>query len=179
MNKKDKVLKCALQLFANQGFEKTSMANICEAANVSKGLVYHHFKSKNDILIAIFNDSSEQMKALNESFFSAPPRENLVLLIDSVFNYLKEEKLMFQLNLNITFQPSTRAILADQIKKRSEMLYNYVKRIFDEIATEQSEILSYMFLAEIDGIALDYLSVYENYPIDKLTNHLKNKYKNI
>ena len=38
-------------VFAENGFENTSIANICSKAKVSKGLVYHHFKSKEAILI--------------------------------------------------------------------------------------------------------------------------------
>lgn len=44
---------------------------------------------------------------------------------------------------------------------------------------EKSEILSYMLITEIDGIALNYLSVFDNYPLEKIKEELVNKYKRI
>jgi len=41
------------RLFYEQGFEHTSFANIADAVNISHGNVYHHFKSKDDILDAV------------------------------------------------------------------------------------------------------------------------------
>ena len=178
MNKKETVLKVATQLFSQQGFDNTSMANICEKAGVSKGLVYHHFKSKDEILTTIFGDGTEQMKALNEAYLDNSPHKNLTDLIEGVFGQIVKEKELFKLNLNIMFQPSTRALLSKQIKQRSQMLFDYVKRNFAELDPKKADILSFMFIAEIDGISLDYLSVYDDYPIEDMKNHLIQRYKN-
>jgi AcrR family transcriptional regulator len=46
------IIDAAMVEFAEKGFEKTSMDSIARRANLSKGGVYHHFKSKDDILLA-------------------------------------------------------------------------------------------------------------------------------
>ena len=43
------ILTVSTKLFLEKGFDKTSMRDIAEAANVSKGAIYHHFKSKDDL----------------------------------------------------------------------------------------------------------------------------------
>lgn len=178
--KKNKVIEVATILFAKNGFENTSMANICSEAKVSKGLVYHHFKSKESILIEIFTQVTEQMVEMNKgSKSSLKPNIQLQHLIETIFSQLAQDKHLFQFNLNIMFQPTTRKILSEQIEKRANILFKSVKQIFDEISLEESEILSYMFIAEIDGIALNYLSVFENYPLEKMKKVLLNKYKNM
>ncbi len=177
-DKKSKVLQVATKLFAENGFENTSMANICDEANVSKGLIYHHFKSKESILIEIFTNVTNQMIEMNSAPKSSQkPQRQLIHLIETIFSQLEHDKLFFQLNLNIMFQPITRQILKEQIEKRAALLFNSVKSIFDQISLKESTLLSYIFIAEIDGIALNYLSVFNEYPLDMIKEALVNKYK--
>ncbi|KQC30243.1 TetR/AcrR family transcriptional regulator [Flagellimonas eckloniae] len=179
-DKKSKAIEAATKLFAELGFEKTSMTAICKEANVSKGLVYHHFKSKESILIEIFASSTKKMLELSLiQDSSLEPQEELNELINNIFHQLDNNKLFFQLNLNLMFQPSTNALLKEKILKRADILFNSVKRIFDKVELEKSEILAYTFIAEIDGIALNYLSVFENYPLAKMKEEMINKYSSI
>lgn len=175
--KRDTVLETATMLFAEQGFENTSVANICEAAKVSKGLVYHHFKSKEEILIEIFTQTTQYMVEMNQSKSSEPPATQLINLIRSIFSQLEQEKLFFQFNLGLMFQPHTKTILKDHIKERSAVLLESVRDIFDQIDSPKSTLLSFIFIAEIDGIALDYLSVFDDYPLQDMKEYLIGKYK--
>jgi len=176
-DKKEEVMRVATHLFSELGFENTSMAKICAEAGVSKGLVYHHFSSKTALLRAIFAETTKKMiKMSDTSEVITNPKEQLVNLIKQLFNQLSNDKLFFQLNLNIMIQPSTKNILKDLIQERATYLMSSVKDIFKAIDSEEYELLSYVFIAEVDGIALDYLAVFENYPLDKLENHLIEKY---
>ena len=177
-SKKEIILETATVLFAEQGFEKTSVASICENAGVSKGLVYHHFTSKEDILIAIYEQSTQEMMNLSNNDIEKKADEKLFKIIDTVFLQLEENKLFFKLNLNIMFQPSTRKILETQIKERATQLFSVVKQIFNDIDLKNSELLSYVLISEIDGIALSYLSSFEKYPLQEMKNQLLKKYKN-
>ncbi|MDD7887083.1 TetR/AcrR family transcriptional regulator [Flavivirga sp. 57AJ16] len=177
-DKKNKVIEVATKLFAEKGFENTSMTTICLEANVSKGLVYHHFKSKEAILIEIFTNVTNKMIEMNAQLKpSQEPKLQLVQLIETIFCQLEQDRTFFQLNLNIMFQPTTRQILKEQIEKRASLLFNAVKNIFDQISLKKSTVLSYMFIAEIDGISLNYLSVFNAYPLDMVKEELINKYK--
>ncbi|MFY0600789.1 MAG: TetR/AcrR family transcriptional regulator [Cyclobacteriaceae bacterium] len=178
-NKKDVIIGAATQLFAAQGFENTSVANICEVANVSKGLIYHHFKSKDEILKEIFDLTTQQMVEMSKSQSFDTAQNRLLTLIDTLFSQLESDKLFFQLNLNIMFQPSTKKLLSNQIKERSSLLLASIRTIFDDIDPSRSTVLSFIFIAEIDGVALDYLSVYEDYPLREIKEHLIAKYKGI
>ena len=46
----------ALELFAEQGYEKTSLREIAERLDVTKAALYYHFKTKEDILVSISDD---------------------------------------------------------------------------------------------------------------------------
>jgi len=177
-NKKAKIIQAATKLFGERGFEMTSIAQVCEEAGVSKGLVFHHFKSKNELLREIFSETTARMIEMsNSSESTLLPRQQLVDLINGLFSQLQADKLFFQLNLNIMLQPGTRTVLNDLIKERSSHLLASIREIFDKIDSKNAEVMSYMFIAELDGIALDYLSVFEKYPLNKLKQHLINKYE--
>lgn len=51
---KEKILGVAEQLFAEKGFNGTSIDKIAKTAGVNKGLIYYHFKDKKDIVVSIF-----------------------------------------------------------------------------------------------------------------------------
>lgn len=50
------ILESALLLFAQNGYDATGVAEICKAANVSKGAFYHHFPSKQSVFLALLQD---------------------------------------------------------------------------------------------------------------------------
>lgn len=49
-----RLLTVATRLFADQGFETTSVQQIVDAAGVTKGAMYHYFGSKDDLLYEIY-----------------------------------------------------------------------------------------------------------------------------
>jgi AcrR family transcriptional regulator len=50
---RDRILDVALDLFTDQGFDGTSMREIAERLHISKPAIYHHFASKEEILMAL------------------------------------------------------------------------------------------------------------------------------
>ena len=47
---KDQILRATKRLLKQYGYEGVSIKNICEAAGVSNGSFYHHFKSKDELM---------------------------------------------------------------------------------------------------------------------------------
>ncbi len=50
----EQLIKAARELFARKGFAATSIEDIVEAAGVTRGALYHHFASKEDLFEAVF-----------------------------------------------------------------------------------------------------------------------------
>jgi AcrR family transcriptional regulator len=50
---RDRILDIALELFVEQGFDKTSLREIAEQLGFSKAAIYYHFASKDEILMAL------------------------------------------------------------------------------------------------------------------------------
>ena len=61
---RSRVQKVALELFAEQGYEKTSLREIAERLGVTKAALYYHFKSKEDIVHSLTDDYFAEIDAL-------------------------------------------------------------------------------------------------------------------
>lgn len=177
MDKREQLIEIATNLFSERGFDNTPLSVVCEKANVSKGLISHHFKSKNGLLREIFMRTTKlivEINTIENKNLSASQR--LYELLESFFTQLKADRLFFQFNLNMMVQPNTREVLTDLIKERSSFILKATQSIFTEIDSENSKVMSYMFIAELDGIALNYLGFYEEYPLEQIKKYIINKY---
>ncbi|NBM17178.1 TetR/AcrR family transcriptional regulator [Streptomyces sp. GC420] len=61
---RQRIQDVALELFSQQGYEKTSLREIAEHLDVTKAALYYHFKTKEDIVISLFEDLSRPMNEL-------------------------------------------------------------------------------------------------------------------
>ena len=57
MDLKEKIVAESLKLFSLKGFLNTSISDILEAANTSKGGLYNHFESKESLFFAVLNEA--------------------------------------------------------------------------------------------------------------------------
>jgi AcrR family transcriptional regulator len=99
---RDTILKEAVRLFAEHGFDVTSVQDIVNAAHVTKGAFYYYFTSKNDLLyeihqgfMAVANRHAEEILAEN-----LPPEETLrtmiATLIQGIANFQAEVTVFFR-----------------------------------------------------------------------------------
>ena len=55
---REKLLKAALQVFSEKGFNAARLQDIAETAGVSRGAFYWHFKNKFDLYCTLFSVTS-------------------------------------------------------------------------------------------------------------------------
>ena len=102
-----RVQQVALELFAEQGYEKTSLREIAERLGVTKAALYYHFRSKEDIVHSFTEDHYARLDALIDWGRSQPPgaqtrREilsryvSIVLAGAEVFRFIEQNKAAMQ-----------------------------------------------------------------------------------
>ncbi|MBY7142638.1 TetR/AcrR family transcriptional regulator [Virgibacillus sp. NKC19-3] len=84
---KTKILEAAVELFFTKGYEQTTMQNIMHATKLSKGALYHHFKSKQEILEYY---TMQQQQLITNYFQELADNQNLTATqkLDHVIDYL-------------------------------------------------------------------------------------------
>jgi AcrR family transcriptional regulator len=88
---RDEILKAAIQLFATRGFHETSMSEVAREAKVSKALIFWHFKTKEELFLAVLNkllepyviDFAEESEKLGEC-------EQIRKLVGGYVNFVRE-----------------------------------------------------------------------------------------
>jgi AcrR family transcriptional regulator len=65
-NTRQRIQDVALELFAEQGYEKTSLREIAERLEVTKAALYYHFKTKEEIIVSLFEDLTQPIEDLIE-----------------------------------------------------------------------------------------------------------------
>jgi TetR/AcrR family transcriptional regulator, cholesterol catabolism regulator len=83
VDSRQEILRTAARLFQQRGYDATSMNDVAAALKLSKGGLYHHFQSKDEILYEIMNHAMEitQERVLNPVRGIADPEERLRALI--------------------------------------------------------------------------------------------------
>lgn len=59
---RNRIIEAALQEFGEHGYDGASTNQICQAAGISKGLLYHYFKSKENLFLAVCSKCVEDLE---------------------------------------------------------------------------------------------------------------------
>jgi len=109
MNEKKKnILEQAMMLFATKGYHSTSMQEVAEQAGVSKGALYLHFTSKNELLVEIYRYYyqiiKEKMNAVDD-IKALHPKERLQTQISIYMEELLSQKefILMHMNENVSY----------------------------------------------------------------------------
>ncbi|HHG3486067.1 TPA: TetR/AcrR family transcriptional regulator [Vibrio parahaemolyticus] len=178
MDKREQIIEVATRLFAENGFENTPISTICEQAEVSKGLVFHHFKNKNELLREVFTQITKIIEETDQNDqLSVGTEGRLETMINSIFDgmMVPEHRKIYQLNFSVMVHPTTREVVSDLIDKRYQDLQRSTEEVFRSLSHHNPELVTKMFVAEVDGIAMNYL-LNDDFPIEGVRNEFIKKY---
>jgi AcrR family transcriptional regulator len=89
--RREQLIEVATRLFARSGYEATTTAAIADAAGVTEPILYRHFKSKQELFVAIVRDVSdhtfEQWQALIASV--SDPAERLRVIAAAMPEHMR------------------------------------------------------------------------------------------
>jgi TetR/AcrR family transcriptional repressor of nem operon len=85
---KTKLLDAALHVIRARGYSATRIDDICEAAGLTKGSFFHHFKGKEDLALA----AAEHFSNLADGLFKEAPYRSLPDPVDRLLGYVDFRK---------------------------------------------------------------------------------------
>jgi len=62
-DKRERILRAAIKVFARKGFFAARVSEIAKAAGVADGTIYLYFKNKDDVLVSLFDDRMRKLLA--------------------------------------------------------------------------------------------------------------------
>src|SRR5438445_1443484 len=134
--KRDAILRGAIDVFAERGYFNAQVADVARAAGVAAGTVYLYFKSKDDLLVSIFERSMRDGLASGRAAVAdlRDPRERLLRLARGHLARLGQDR-----NLAIVFQVELRQSTKFMVMFTSTLLRDYLGLIREAIADGQRD----------------------------------------
>lgn len=170
------IIDAAFELFANEGYSKTSIAAVAKKAEISKGLIYHYFESKEAILEAIF----DQLVALGDEMMNFPeefgPAEKIKQTLEQTFEFIEKETGMGRLMVSLALQPDVFESLKPKLDKVQERQIMMFKEMMWDLGRTEPELEAYQLGAMMDGILMGYIAMGDDYPLQELKAKILEEY---
>ena len=134
--KRDAILRAAIDTFAERGYFNAQVADVARAAGVAAGTVYLYFKSKDDLLVSIFERSMREGLTDSRAAVAdlADPPERLRRLARGHLARLGNDR-----NLAVVFQVELRQSTKFMERFSSTLLRDYLGLMREAIADGQRE----------------------------------------
>src|SRR4051812_27668050 len=117
-DKRERILLAAERIFARRGFFAAKVSDVAKEAGVADGTIYLYFKSKDDLLISLFE---RRMQQVNETLAGAvkgkSPREQLRSLIRTYLQMVHDE-------------PTAAEVLTIELRQSSKFMKEYENPVF-------------------------------------------------
>lgn len=160
-DKRARILKGAIQVFAKKGFYTARVADIAKAAGVADGTIYLYFKNKDDILISLFEERFDHVIATLRAELPGLPDAvaRLRHLIDLQLGTMEKHRDLAEV-ITVNLRQSTRFLRQYAAPRFSQ----YLEIMSGVIAEGQRDgslradvnptIVARMIFGSIDGLAL-------------------------
>lgn len=162
---KQQIIKDALIVFKNQGYHKTTMADVGKACGLLKGSIYHYFNSKeelmSDVLEFLSNYYHTKLFSIKNNQETSPEEKIKFLIEKSEELFLKDKGgcLMASIGLETVHVIPK---FTNQIKLFFNDWINCFEQIFLEIYSEtKAKELAEMGVAQIEGAVL-LMQIFQN-----------------
>ena len=144
IDSRQEILRTAARLFQQRGYDATSMNDVAAALKLSKGGLYHHFQSKDEILFEIMNHAMEitQERVLSPVRSIADPEERLRALIRLHIEVVlspRDREITVMLHENHPLPPALRKRINSRKKDYIHFLENLMAEVQNQLHRDQAQ----------------------------------------
>jgi AcrR family transcriptional regulator len=160
---REKIIKAAIDAFSKYGYDRTRMDDVAKTADLSKGTIYLHFKSKEDLFYAICENNLAEAKQQISTMFAK--KEDLVSEIERFYDVFRKKKTA---NEKVFFETIAESARNAELRKA---LYKQRMNIFETaVGWVNLQIERGFFRKNIDAnaIAVGLVSLYDGLTVNKL-----------
>jgi len=163
-DKRDAILRAAIETFAARGFFNAQVADVARSAGVAAGTVYLYFRGKDDLLISIFERTMTEAIAAGRESVAA--KRGAIERLREIAR-LHFERMGRDRNLAVVFQVELRQSTKFMERFSATYLRQYLGIIRDVIAEGQAEgtfrqgvnptVAAKMFFGVLDEMATNWV----------------------
>ncbi|MEQ6354486.1 TetR/AcrR family transcriptional regulator [Lysinibacillus sp. M3] len=164
------ILQSALDLFIRKGYGETKVADIAKAANMSMGLLFHYFDSKEKLYEELIRIGCERLQ-MDFSFTNESPLAIFTAAAEELFDMIRTNPSaakMFVLMENAQHLDSLSEDLKEMLMEADKLMKKSIPliekgQLLGEIKQGNAEALAVAFWCSIQGIA-QYVALHPETP---------------
>lgn len=152
MSKKQLIIKHAIELFANKGFESTSIQEITEQCGISKGAFYLSFKSKDELIISIIDHCMSELSFEVDRVVNSHCSGDHMLysLYFTIFDFFEKHRKFAIIFTKEQLHPMNQELLA-RLVTYDVQFSNSILKLIDYVYGAEVETIKYDLLFCIKG----------------------------
>lgn len=163
----------ALKLFAEDDFHTVSVSQIAKAANISKGLLYNYFESKEDLLQSIiFEGLDDLFEHFDPNHDGILEQHELIGYLELTCQHLRENSEFWKLYFTVMMQESVLQVLKPKLLDYSVPIFTMLETYFREKGYEKPEVEVVFFGSLLSGVVIKFLGSPDNYPLEEIKNKI-------
>ena len=154
-DRRKQLIAAGIECLGRGGMSAFTIDQICKQADVSRGLVNHHFDGKDGLLTCIYADMTEHLVKDYESDAVMPL---LAQIVETSFDETSFNRRNLRAWLSIWGQVASNSVLNELHRQRYGLYRDRIKQGLQLAALESADIdgVARQFIALIDGLWLEY-----------------------
>lgn len=158
-DKKSQIMETALALFAEKGYHNTSIQEIADRIGIAKGSVYSFFRSKEELLITIFDHYHQLMYEMLRHTLTEnlPPREKLEKLIGISLEQFRRFKLFLTMQRKESHLHQKREIRDMVFEFRAKRFFAF-RQVAAEVYGKETEPYWIDLATIISGMTFEFMN---------------------
>jgi len=166
----------ALELFGTKGYDATSVSEVASKAEVSKGLIYNYFQSKEHILQQLFTYLNSQEQDVLRQVEDDDPKKMLENILRYVFAELRNNSDLWKLITSLALQVGKFDFLHQPLVNKLNSYYTLFESLLTQTGIKNPDKEAKVIGALLDGIGFQSLVLGKDYPLDEIEEYLVQKY---
>jgi AcrR family transcriptional regulator len=172
-DRKAQIKGVALEIISEEGFQNTSISKIAQRAQISKGLLYNYFSSKEEMILEIIYDGMEKLSTIfDPNKDGVLTDEEVKYFIDEIFNILKSNIKYWRLYITVMLQPGVMKLISGKFQEMVSPLMNTLVAYFASKGSSNPVIDAKIVLALFDGICFHYILDPKHFSLDEIKHRL-------
>ncbi len=169
----------ALELFALHGYHRTSISEIAKACDISKGLMYNYFDSKEalleSVLLFVMTDAADDIfNELVQKSKTLSPKKLLRHGIELFFTAMQVQAKFWKLSISLSMQVADMPRIHSVMTGIFQKYFVELEALLKAGKVENPAIRARLIAAQLDGIALHYIVLGDDYNLQAVKKMLLN-----
>jgi AcrR family transcriptional regulator len=164
------ILSTALNLFCKMGYYASSIGDIAAQATISKGLLYHYFKSKEEVLAALVDQRiNDVLVVMNAATTKPTPALQIQHIAEGALEDVRRQPDVFRFYLNLFSQPKADPVVAKYTQKLMDeqtSQFEVQTEMFQRLGVANPRQRSLYFSATLQGVMLMFSTYPNSFPLD-------------